>query len=106
MVRKPKYQQVFDAIKEAIQGGRYEAGQKLPSEALLLDEFGTSRITVIRALRELQQRGLVKRRAGSGTYVTEKAPGGSLLFGLLISNLGGTEIFSPNCQGVAESGQP
>ena len=39
MVRKPKYQQVFDAIKEAIREGRYESGQKLPSEAQLLDEF-------------------------------------------------------------------
>jgi GntR family transcriptional regulator of arabinose operon len=63
MVRKPKYQQVFEAVKDAILSGRYEPGQKLPSEAHLLDEFGTSRITVIRALRELQQRGLVHRRA-------------------------------------------
>ena len=58
MIRKPKYQQVFDTIKEAILAGSYEPGQKLPSEAQLLEEFDTSRITVIRALRELQQRGL------------------------------------------------
>jgi len=106
MFRKPKYQQVFDAIKEAILARRYEPGQKLPSEAQLLNEFGTSRITVIRALRELQQRGLVQRRAGSGTYVTESdSAGGSLLFGLLIPNLGETEIFGPICQGMAESSQ-
>jgi GntR family transcriptional regulator of arabinose operon len=106
MIQKPKYQQVFDAIKEAILTGNYEPGQKLPSEAQLLEEFGTSRITVIRALRELQQRGLVRRRAGSGTYVTEGVPsGGSLLFGLLIPNLGETEIFGPICQGMAESAQ-
>jgi GntR family transcriptional regulator, arabinose operon transcriptional repressor len=106
MDRKPKYQHVFDTIKEGILAGRYEPGQKLPSEAQLLDEFDTSRITVIRALRELQQRGLVERRAGSGTYVTKDAPaGGSLLFGLLIPNLGETEIFGPICQGMAESSQ-
>jgi len=106
MVRKPKYQQVFDAIKEAIREGRYEPGQKLPSEAQLLDEFGTSRITVVRALRELQQRGLVQRRAGSGTYVMDAPPvGSSFLFGLLIPNLGETEIFGPICQGMAESAQ-
>jgi GntR family transcriptional regulator of arabinose operon len=106
MFQKPKYQQVFEAIREAILSGRYEAGQKLPSEAHLLDEFGTSRITVIRALRELQQRGLVQRRAGSGTYVTDgAAAGASLLFGLLIPNLGETEIFGPICQGMAESSQ-
>ncbi len=106
MARKPKYQQVFDAIKEAILSGHYEPGQKLPSEAHLLDEFSTSRITVIRALRELQQRGLVQRRAGSGTYVTDGiAAGASILFGLLIPNLGETEIFGPICQGMAESSQ-
>jgi GntR family transcriptional regulator of arabinose operon len=106
MIRKPKYQQVYDSIKDAILAGSYEPGQKLPSEAQLLEEFDTSRITVIRALRELQQRGLVQRRAGSGTYVTEgMPPGGSLLFGLLIPNLGETEIFGPICQGMAESAQ-
>src|ERR1700722_15420752 len=106
MVPKPKYQQVFDAIKEAILSGHYEPGQKLPSEAHLLEEFATSRITVIRALRELQQRGLVQRRAGSGTYVTDGlAAEVSLLFGLLIPNLDETEIFGPICQGMAESAQ-
>jgi GntR family transcriptional regulator, arabinose operon transcriptional repressor len=100
------YQQVFEAIKERILSGRYEPGQKLPSEANLLDEFATSRITVIRALRELQHHGLVQRRAGSGTYVTEGAAAqDSLLFGLLIPNLGETEIFGPICQGMAESSQ-
>jgi GntR family transcriptional regulator of arabinose operon len=104
MVRgRPKYQQLFDAIEQGIRSGRYSPGQKLPSEAALEAEFNISRITVVRALRELQQRGLVQRRAGSGTYV---AHGGSsdasLLFGLLIPNLGETEIFGPICQSVAE----
>ena len=106
MVRKPKYRQVFDTIEEGIHSGRYEPGQKLPSEAHLVDEFGTSRITVVRALRELQQRGLIQRRAGSGTYVSDGvASGASLLFGLLIPNLVETEIFGPICQGMAESSQ-
>ena len=104
--RKPKYRQVFEAIQEGILSKRYEPGQKLPSETLFVEEFGTSRITVIRALRELQQRGLVRRRAGSGTYVTDGADvNGGMLFGLLIPNLGETEIFGPICQGMAESCQ-
>jgi GntR family transcriptional regulator of arabinose operon len=106
MVRKPKYQQVFDVIKEDILAGRYKPGEKLLSEGHLVDEFGASRITIIRALRELQQRGLVQRRAGSGTYVTDGvAAGASLFFGLLIPNLGETEIFGPICQAMAESSQ-
>src|ERR1700751_3004638 len=105
MVRgRPKYQQLFDAIEQGIRSGRYSPGQKLPSEAALEAEFDISRITVVRALRELQQRGMVQRRAGSGTYVTDGfATSGSLLFGLLIPNLGETEIFGPICQGMAES---
>lgn len=100
---KPKYQQVFATLEEGILSGRYSPGQKLPSEAALLEEFDTSRITVVRALRELQQRGLVQRRAGSGTYVATDLPGQTgLLFGLLIPNLGETEIFGPICQSIAE----
>jgi GntR family transcriptional regulator, arabinose operon transcriptional repressor len=104
--RKLKYRQVFEAIEEGILSRRYQPGQKLPSEAALVEKFGTSRITVVRALRELQQRGMVQRRAGSGTYVTDGvATNASLLFGLLIPNLSETEIFGPICQGMAESCQ-
>jgi DNA-binding GntR family transcriptional regulator len=49
MVRKPKYQQVFDVIKEDILAGRYKPGEKLLSEGHLVDEFGASRITIIRS---------------------------------------------------------
>ena len=102
----PKYQQVLETIKTDILSGRYEPGQKLPSEAGLLKRFGTSRITIGRALRELQRAGLVRRRAGSGTYVgTVATDDGGLLFGLLIPNLGDTEIFAPICQGMSEAPQ-
>ena len=100
---RPKYQQLYDAIEQGIRAGRYLPGQKLPSEAALEAEFGTSRITVVRALRELQQRGLVHRRAGSGSYVTDgTSSDANSLFGLLIPNLGETEIFGPICQSIAE----
>jgi GntR family transcriptional regulator of arabinose operon len=64
--------------------------------------FGTSRITVGRAVRDLQDQGLVERRAGSGTYVRGNARGG-MTFALLIPALGQTEIFEPICQGMADS---
>jgi DNA-binding LacI/PurR family transcriptional regulator len=57
-------------------------------------------------MRELAQRGMVERIAGSGTYVREtRAAGDGLLFGLLIPDLGQTEIFEPICQGIASSPQ-
>jgi GntR family transcriptional regulator, arabinose operon transcriptional repressor len=108
--RAPKYRQLFERLKTDILAGRYQPGQKLPSEAALVNKSGASRITVGRALRELQSAGLVERIAGSGTYVRDasKDDRRSLLFGLLIPDLGETEIFEPICRGIAnapETGQ-
>ena len=104
-VLKPIYQQITERLERDIRGGKYAAGQKFPSEAALIQRFGVSRITVGRAVRELQQRGLLDRVAGSGTYVrgAEQQRRGGLLFGLVIPNLGETEIFEPICQGIAAS---
>ena len=102
----PKYQQVFENLSREILSGKYKPGQKFPSEAALVQQFRTSRITIGRALRDLTQRGLVERIAGSGTYVRQAhAVGDGLLFGLLIPGLGQTEIFEPICQGIASAPQ-
>jgi DNA-binding LacI/PurR family transcriptional regulator len=98
----PKYRQVFEKLSHEILSGKYAPGQKFPSEAALVLQFGTSRITVGRAMRELSQRGLVERVAGSGTYVGRgHVSADSLLFGLLIPDLGTSEIFEPICQGLS-----
>src|SRR5262245_600893 len=103
----PKYQQLIDTLEQKILSGQYKARQKLPSEAALVEQFGASRITVGRALRDLQQRHLVDRRAGSGTYVrADPATPATHLFGLLIPDLGQTEIFEPICRGIAGALDP
>ena len=100
----PKYQQVYTALRREIQSGRLKKGDRLPSEAELVRTFGASRITVGRAVRDLQAAGLVERRAGSGTYVQDAADvRRALSFGLLIPDLGETEIFEPICQGMMAS---
>jgi GntR family transcriptional regulator of arabinose operon len=99
----PKYRQVYSTLRREIQAGHWKRGQRLPSEAALVERFGTSRITVGRAVRELQAAGLVERRVGSGTYVTTPKPAGALSFGLLIPDLGETDIFEPICQGMMAS---
>lgn len=93
--RLPKYQQILGQLRSRISGGGYHFGDRLPSEADLVEEFGASRLTVARALKELQHEGLVVRRAGSGTYVRQPESAKSLVFGLLIPDLGRTEIFEP-----------
>jgi GntR family transcriptional regulator of arabinose operon len=98
----PKYRQVFETLSRDILSGNYRPGQKFPSEAALVQQFGTSRITVGRAMRDLAQRGLVERIAGSGTYVRDLHPAeDGLVFGLLIPDLGRTEVFEPICRGIA-----
>ena len=99
----PKYRQVYAALRRQIQSGRLKAGDRLPSEAELVRAFGASRITVGRAVRDLQAAGLVDRRAGSGTFVRTAQREDALSFGLLIPDLGETEIFEPICHGMMAS---
>ena len=101
--KSPKYQKVFDALASEIESGRFKTGDRLPSEAELERTFGASRITVGRAVRDLQLAGLVERRAGSGSYVKARSVTDALSFGLLIPDLGETEIFEPICQGMMAS---
>jgi len=99
----PKHRQVYGALERGIHSGRWKRGERLPSEAELVRQFGTSRITVGRAVRDLKLAGLVERRAGSGTFVRAGRPQGALSFGLLIPDLGETEIFEPMWQGLMAS---
>jgi len=106
MPRKPPiYRKILDALSAEIEAGRFAPGQKFPSEATLVRRFGASRITVGRAVRELQQMGLVDRLSGSGTWVCGgvKQSGEPMLFGLVIPDLGETEIFEPICRGIADA---
>lgn len=100
-----KYQQIIQSLTEDIATGRYEPGQRLPSESELVATFGASRPTVNRALRELQLTGQIDRRAGSGSYVRADPAQRGYTFGLLIRDLGRTEIFEPICSGMAHAHQ-
>jgi GntR family transcriptional regulator, arabinose operon transcriptional repressor len=98
-----KHERIRQTLIEAIANGQYEPGQRLPSESELVKTFGASRPTVNRALRELQLSGIIERRAGSGSYVRADAAARGYLFGLLIPELGRTEIFEPICRGMADA---
>ena len=60
---------ITERLKEAILGGRYRHGQRLPAERDLAEHFGASRGTVREALRRLEEERLLTRRIGSGTFV-------------------------------------
>jgi len=99
-----KHRHVFEVVRKRIQTGDYQPGDRIPSEARLIEEFGVSRPTVARALQELQRRGLIHRRRGAGTYVSSTDTSGKL-FGLLIPGLGATEVFEPICAEMARLAQ-
>lgn len=100
----PLHRSIYEQLLREIQSGVYSPGDRLPSEARLCERFSASRITVARAIQGLQRDQLVRRRPGSGTFV--QAPSTTteaLRFGLLIPELGTTEIFEPICQGMMQS---
>lgn len=102
----PKHVLIRQELAAAIASRQYEPGSRLPSESELAAQYGASRPTVIRALRELQLAGLIDRRAGSGSYVRAEGVPRGQSFGLLIPELGRTEIFEPICRGMALAQQP
>ena len=101
MDRAPKYKQIYTRLRNALASHEYAPGDKLPSENELVEQFGASRPTVSRALAQLENEGLVERKAGSGTFVLAERSVENLLFGLLIPDLGVTEIFEPICRGIS-----
>ncbi|PNG98249.1 hypothetical protein SMF913_14274 [Streptomyces malaysiensis] len=68
------FRQIADALREAIDKGRYREGDKLPSETDLVDHFGVSRMTVRNALSLLQQEGLAVSEHGKGVFVRPRPP--------------------------------
>ncbi|WP_088286286.1 histidine utilization repressor [Ideonella sp. A 288] len=64
----PPYARVKQHLRDELARGRWAAGELMPSEAELVAQFGVSRMTVNRALRELQADGMVTRVQGAGTY--------------------------------------
>ena len=67
----PAYGKVKAFIKSRISSSTWKPGDPVPSESVLMVQFGVSRMTVNRALRELMGEGLVTRVQGSGTFVAE-----------------------------------
>ncbi len=65
------YAQVKQHLKAELARGRFPPGALMPSEAELVAQFGVSRMTVNRALRELQAEGLVERVQGVGTFAAQ-----------------------------------
>jgi GntR family transcriptional repressor for pyruvate dehydrogenase complex len=65
-------EQVAMQLSAEIDGGRWVPGEKLPSEADLCKVFNVGRSTLREALKSLSFIGLIRMRAGEGSYVAEE----------------------------------
>ena len=65
---------VYQEIRDLIRSGEIAPGQRIPNERKLAELKNASRTQVRDALLMLQKEGLVERKIGSGTYLSERAP--------------------------------
>jgi GntR family transcriptional regulator len=68
------HRQLFVILRDQILRGVYPAGGMIPNEEALCAAFGVSRITVRRAVADLEVQGLLEKRQGRGTFVTAELP--------------------------------
>ena len=72
MTSKPEYQRIIDFVVSNIESGGFKAGDKIPSENELAQEFDVARMTANRAIKELVHRGVLHRVKGSGSFVSNQ----------------------------------
>lgn len=76
--KRPGYARIKEHLLSHIEEGTFSAGDRIPAENALAREFGVSRMTANKAIRDLVQSGLLVRRVGSGTYVSQRKSESSL----------------------------
>ncbi len=102
-----KHRTISRQLATEIIAGKYRQTGRLPSEAQFIKRFGVSRPTVGRALKDLQEQGLIDRRQGSGTYIRAEKDRARDTFsaipqlGMIVPNLRHTEIFESICGELA-----
>ncbi len=68
------FRQIADHIRTAVERERLTEGEKIPSEAALMDHYGVARMTVRSALQQLQTEGLIVSEHGRGVFVRNRPP--------------------------------
>ncbi len=101
-----KYEQIYEEVRAQILTSSFREGDLLPTEAQFMKRYLVSRPTVARALRMLEDEGLVSRTPGLGTTVRAgKTSARARLLGLAFPELGHGEIFDPIGSRVSDLGK-
>lgn len=70
------YTKIIQYIRDEIASGNLQPNQKIPTEMDLMERFAVSRATVIKALSELNSKGVIYRVQGSGSFVSDRRESG------------------------------
>lgn len=70
----PLYRRIQQELRDRIVQGAWALGQALPNRRILCAEFGTTRVTLDKAINGLVQEGWLRAAAGSGTFVSAPTP--------------------------------
>lgn len=71
---RPPYRQIADQLRAALDGGDLQPGDKLPSEAELMQHYGVARMTARQAIQELRGEGRVVAEQGRGVFAAARGP--------------------------------
>jgi len=102
--KRAKNKIIYDDLYGKIVSGRYRKGEQLPTEFMLVEEYGISRPTVAKALNDLQEQGLIERKVGIGTFVTNVPEQASEKYmALLVPDIGRNESMESLYAQIARS---
>ena len=71
---RPLYIRAEEALIALLESGTYQPGDQLPPEPELAQQLGISRSTLREVMRTFEERGLITRRQGVGTFVNQSSP--------------------------------
>ncbi|RKX81420.1 MAG: hypothetical protein DRZ90_05450 [Spirochaetes bacterium] len=102
--KRTKNRIIYDDLYGKIVSGVYKKGGQLPTEFMLVEEYGISRPTVAKALNDLQEQGLIERKVGIGTFVTNVPEQASEKYlALLVPDIGRNESMESLYAQIARS---
>jgi GntR family transcriptional regulator len=95
----PIHRQISDGLHLAVSAGRLAPGDEIPSVRAMAVTLRVNPNTVARAYRDLEARGVVETRRGTGTFVARRARAGSRKAGRGVIEARATEFIAAAHQG-------
>lgn len=104
MSKNSIYSEIYSDLLEQLQSPIYKVGDEIPSASKLAEKYAVSRPTVHKALKQLQNEGLIESKVGSGTVLIKKpaSPSDTPLFGLIFPLLRMEGFFGNMARCIAE----